>query len=215
MLYPERRPPGAERRHTRRRQPGRAAQGLLRLPRAAPRRMGRGGRRIQRPHPANRRRRVKDKIEEQRRTNPAFVQRFDAFYDVCRQSINPNLSVEAVETMLIQHLLTERIFRRIFDNPDFTRRNVIAVEIEKVIDSMTAQAVQPRRIPQGPRPLLQAPSNCAAESTEDYTRKAAVPEHRSTSASSRATRRKKPTRTASSTPRSPSWTSWCAASKTF
>ena len=39
--------------------------------------------------------------------------------------------------MLIQHLLTERIFRRIFDNPDFTRRNVIAVEIEKVIDSMT------------------------------------------------------------------------------
>ena len=39
---------------------------------------------------------VKDKIEEQRRTNPAFVERFDAFYDVCRQSINPNLSVEAV-----------------------------------------------------------------------------------------------------------------------
>jgi hypothetical protein len=80
---------------------------------------------------------VKEKIEQQRRSNPAFVERFEAFYDVCRQSINPNLSLEAVEKMLIQHLLTERIFRRIFDNPDFTRRNVIAVEIEKVIDSMT------------------------------------------------------------------------------
>jgi predicted helicase len=80
---------------------------------------------------------VAEKIEEQRRTNPAFVERFDAFYEVCRQSINPNLSVHAVEEMLVQHLLTERIFRRIFDNPDFTRRNVIAVEIEKVIDSMT------------------------------------------------------------------------------
>ncbi len=80
---------------------------------------------------------MKEKIEQQRLTNSAFVERFDAFYDLCRQSINPNLSVEAVEKMLIQHLLTERIFRRIFDNPDFTRRNVIAVEIEKVIDSMT------------------------------------------------------------------------------
>ena len=80
---------------------------------------------------------VQEKIEEQRRTNPAFVQSFDAFYEVCRQSINPNLSVKAVEEMLVQHLLTERIFRRIFDTPDFTRRNVIAIEIEKVIDSMT------------------------------------------------------------------------------
>jgi predicted helicase len=80
---------------------------------------------------------VEEKIEEQRRSNRAFVERFDAFYDICRQSINPNLSLKAVETMLVQHLLTERIFRRIFDNPDFARRNVIAVEIEKVIDSMT------------------------------------------------------------------------------
>jgi hypothetical protein len=32
---------------------------------------------------------VAAKIEEQRRTNPAFVQRFDAFYELCRQSINP------------------------------------------------------------------------------------------------------------------------------
>jgi predicted helicase len=42
--------------------------------------------------------------------------------------------------MLIQHLLTERIFRTIFNNPDFTRRNVIAVEIEKVIDSLTSKS---------------------------------------------------------------------------
>ena len=39
--------------------------------------------------------------------------------------------------MLVQHLLTERIFRKIFDNPEFTRRNVIAAEIEKVISTLT------------------------------------------------------------------------------
>ena len=37
----------------------------------------------------------------------------------------------------MQHLLTERLFRTLFDNPDFTRRNVIAAEIEKVIDALT------------------------------------------------------------------------------
>ena len=58
----------------------------------------------------------------------------------CRQSINPNLSEAAVEEMLIQHLLTERIFRTVFDNQDFIRRNVIANEIEKVIDALTSQS---------------------------------------------------------------------------
>lgn len=83
---------------------------------------------------------AKELIEKERRTNPKFVASFDAFYALCRQAINPNLSAEAVEGMLIQHLLTERIFRKIFDNPDFARRNVVAIEIEKVIDSLTSRA---------------------------------------------------------------------------
>ena len=43
--------------------------------------------------------------------------------------------------MLIQHLLTERIFRTVFDNPDFTRRNIIAREIENVIDVLTERTL--------------------------------------------------------------------------
>jgi predicted helicase len=76
-------------------------------------------------------------IESEKKTNRTFVSAFGAFADLCRESINPDLKDEAVEEMLVQHLLTERIFRRIFDNPEFTRRNVIAAEIEKVIDSLT------------------------------------------------------------------------------
>ena len=45
--------------------------------------------------------------------------------------------------MLIQHLLTERLFRTIFDNPDFVSRNIIAAEIEKVIQAMTSRTLQP------------------------------------------------------------------------
>jgi predicted helicase len=83
---------------------------------------------------------LKELIEKEQKSNARFRAAFDDFYALCRQSINPNLSKEAVEEMLIQHLLTERIFRTVFNNPDFTRRNAIAAEIEKVIDALTSQA---------------------------------------------------------------------------
>ncbi len=79
-------------------------------------------------------------IERERGINRRFAAAFKAFHEKCCQSINPDLSEAAVEEMLIQHLLTERIFRTVFDNPDFTRRNVIANEIEKVIDALTSQS---------------------------------------------------------------------------
>ena len=81
-----------------------------------------------------------ERIHGERETNRAFITAFGDFHEKCRQSINPNLSEAAVEEMLIQHLLTERIFRTVFDNQDFTRRNVIANEIEKVIDALTSES---------------------------------------------------------------------------
>jgi len=77
-------------------------------------------------------------IERERRTNQRFIRAFAAFTDLCRQTINPNLSTQAVEEMLIQHLLTERLFSKVFDNPEFAERNVIAHEIEKVILALTS-----------------------------------------------------------------------------
>ncbi|HYD16645.1 MAG TPA: type ISP restriction/modification enzyme [Candidatus Nanoarchaeia archaeon] len=80
--------------------------------------------------------RAEELINKERRTNKQFIQRFEAFYALCRQALNPNLSAEAVEKMLIQHLLTERIFRRVFENEEFRTQNVIAAEIEKVISAL-------------------------------------------------------------------------------
>ena len=80
-------------------------------------------------------------IEIERQNNPHFREAFANFHQQCQASINPNLSITAVEEMLIQHLLTERIFRTVFDNPDFTRRNIIAREIETVIDVLTERTL--------------------------------------------------------------------------
>ncbi|MDP2982434.1 MAG: type ISP restriction/modification enzyme [Candidatus Latescibacter sp.] len=77
-------------------------------------------------------------IEKERQSNTQFIEAFNGFADLCRRSINPNLAPEAIEEMLIQHLLTIRIFSKIFDNPDFANKNIIAREIEKVIDALTS-----------------------------------------------------------------------------
>src|SRR5262245_28518438 len=84
------------------------------------------------------------RIEEERGQNKRFVAAFEEFQRICRASIDPDISVEEIEEMLVQHLLTERLFRTVFDDSDFTRRNVIAAEIEKVIDALTSRSFNRR-----------------------------------------------------------------------
>ncbi|MCI0704251.1 MAG: N-6 DNA methylase, partial [Planctomycetia bacterium] len=42
--------------------------------------------------------------------------------------------------MLVQHLLTERLFRTIFNNPEFVKRNAIAAEVERVIEALVSKS---------------------------------------------------------------------------
>ena len=82
---------------------------------------------------------LKELIEQRHETYPAFKEAFTNFHETCRTSINPELSQDAVEEMLTQHILTERIFRTVFNNSAFTRRNIIAREIENVVDALIRQ----------------------------------------------------------------------------
>ena len=84
---------------------------------------------------------LKELIDQRHETDPAFKAAFTDFYEICRTSINPELSQDAVEEMLIQHILTERIFRTVFNRSDFISRNIIAVEIEKVSAALMRHAM--------------------------------------------------------------------------
>ncbi len=79
---------------------------------------------------------ILQQIEKERWQNPKFGQAFERFVTLCQESLNSNISIRAVEEMLVQHLLTERLFRKIFNNPDFVNLNLIASEIEKVIHAL-------------------------------------------------------------------------------
>jgi hypothetical protein len=103
-------------------------------------------------------------IEDERKRKGAFVERFAAFADLCRESINPDLKDEAVEEMLVQHLLTARIFSRVFSNHDFIRRNVIAAEIEKVKHIMRV----PHHLEIGPFFPESLPFRCMTAATTKF-----------------------------------------------
>ena len=109
-------------------------------------------------------------IETERQNNPRFQKAFINFHEQCQTSINPNLSIAAVEEMLIQHLLTERIFRTVFNNRDFTRRNIIAREIENVIDALTSQTFDRNQFLQSLDPFYVAIEQTAATIT-DFSQK--------------------------------------------
>lgn len=81
---------------------------------------------------------LQEKIAVAHREVRDFQRAFAGFMNLCREALNPNIREEAVDEMLIQHLLTERIIRKIFDVETFTRRNVIAREIETVIEALSS-----------------------------------------------------------------------------
>ena len=82
---------------------------------------------------------LKTKIEDAHQNNPKFKNQFADFMQLCQTSLNPNISREAVDEMLIQHLMTERIIGHVFRLERFTRDNVVAAKIEKVIAALTSQ----------------------------------------------------------------------------
>jgi predicted helicase len=79
---------------------------------------------------------LREHIAEAHKKNRSFREAFSEFVALCRASLNPELSEDKVDEMLIQHLLTERLMRNLFQNPEFTSRNAIAAQVEKVIEAL-------------------------------------------------------------------------------
>ncbi len=68
-------------------------------------------------------------IERQQADNPAFRRAARRFLKHAQEAINPGLGEADVCEMLIQHVLTEEIFAKVFDDSDFHRKNNVAHEL--------------------------------------------------------------------------------------
>jgi predicted helicase len=69
---------------------------------------------------------LRARIDEAQAGNAAFRTDAETFLKQARQSINPSVTADDVREMLIQHILTEDIFARVFGNDDFHRDNNVA-----------------------------------------------------------------------------------------
>lgn len=72
---------------------------------------------------------LRQMIEQQHRVNAGFKRAAKRFLKHAREAINPVLTDDDVREMLIQHVLTEEIFAKVFDDSDFHRKNNVAHEL--------------------------------------------------------------------------------------
>ncbi len=79
---------------------------------------------------------LRKRIDETRVKNRKFTEVSEAFLDLCKAEINPEITAADVREMMIQHILTSDIFNKIFDDTDFHRHNNIARELEKLIETL-------------------------------------------------------------------------------
>lgn len=79
---------------------------------------------------------LRKRIEEAGARNEIFIQERDKFLKLCKDEINPDITLADIREMMIQHILTSDIFNKIFDDPEFHRHNTIAAELEKLIGAL-------------------------------------------------------------------------------
>lgn len=85
---------------------------------------------------------LRSMLQVQERSNRAFCDRRNRFWEVCRESINPAVSLFDVQEMLIQHILTEEISLNIFNESQFHRENNIARELHEIVQTFFTGAVR-------------------------------------------------------------------------
>jgi predicted helicase len=78
---------------------------------------------------------LRNLIDSQIETNAAFKIARAKFWSICKESINPEVTLLDIREMMIQHILTEDIFISIFNESQFHRENNIARELKGVIDT--------------------------------------------------------------------------------
>lgn len=94
---------------------------------------------------------LREKIDDAYKSNKAFQKAAQKFLNHAKETINPTLGRADVREMLLQHILTEEIFARVFDEADFHRHNNIArllYELEgafftRDVKKSTLRALQP------------------------------------------------------------------------
>jgi len=75
---------------------------------------------------------INEKIDYSYNYNSKFKKIYNEFLYMCQSSIDKNISQNDIFEMLLQHILTEDIFRVVFDDLDFHQHNNIAKKLNEL-----------------------------------------------------------------------------------
>ncbi|MEQ9089717.1 MAG: type ISP restriction/modification enzyme [Balneola sp.] len=89
---------------------------------------------------------LRELIEKQNEENPAYQKGRDQFWDMCKQEVNPQITKDDIREMVIQHILTEDLFKSVFDETDFHHENNIARELESLVNTFMTRDVRQNQL---------------------------------------------------------------------
>ncbi len=78
---------------------------------------------------------LREAVEEAEANNPEYQEAAAAFLELCHKAIGPKVSNFDVKEMLLQHILTQDIFLRVFSEDQFHRENNIAHHLTALADT--------------------------------------------------------------------------------
>lgn len=81
-------------------------------------------------------------IIDKQESNEAYLKTLLAYHELCKVSINPEITIDDVKEMMLQHILSADIFNTIFDEPHFHQENNIARELNKVVETFFTGAAR-------------------------------------------------------------------------
>jgi len=89
---------------------------------------------------------LRQQIDAAQADVPAFQSAAAAFLKQARETINPSVTAEDVREMLIQHILTENIFAKVFGDDEFHRKNNVAKALYALEDTFFSGDVRRRTL---------------------------------------------------------------------
>jgi predicted helicase len=85
-------------------------------------------------------------ISEEFKTNKKFVTASEDFFEMCQKEINPQITKEDIREMIIQHILTEDLFKSVFDESDFHHENNIASQLENLVNTFMSRSMRQNQL---------------------------------------------------------------------
>lgn len=79
---------------------------------------------------------TKDAITQATKNNKKYNTHSQKFLEMCRHIISGKLKSDDVEEMLLQHILTYRIFALIYDEHEISSTNAVARSLEGIVDTL-------------------------------------------------------------------------------